>query len=168
MHNDINQRVLSERKPQKPSVILANNPSEAMQEMLEIIDNLHGILDKETKALETSDTQTFIGLQEKKYLAALAYRDGTRQISERKKEFSDMSNELRERFKIRKANFGLCMEKNEKRLRTSRRVLRKLSERLTKCALNQRNKAGNICYTADGTISAGSEKSLSTGINESA
>jgi hypothetical protein len=152
----------------KPGVMLARDPKRAMQEMMDIIDNLHGIIDEETRALESADTKTFLGLQEKKLMAAQAYHDGTTQIISRKEEFADVRDTFRKKLGSREKAFHASTELNMKKLRSMSRGLKRMTNLLMENAREQGKKMQTLGYTASGAIENPEGKKVSIGLNESA
>ncbi len=161
---------LLETAPQKTSagVILAKDPARAMQEMMDIIDQLHGIIDEETRALENADTRTFLGLQEKKLIAAQAYNEGTAQIVRRKEEFAKVRDDFRKKLEQRQSGFNSSVDSNLKKLRSASRGLQRMSSLLMESAREQGQKMQSINYTAGGRMDSSTGKKISIGINESA
>jgi len=152
----------------KPGVMLARDPKRAMQEMMDIIDHLHGIIDDETRALESADTKTFLGLQEKKLIAAQAYHDGTTQIISRKEEFVDIRDTFKKKLENKQEAFHASTELNMKKLKSMSRGLQRMTNLLMENAREQGRKMQTLGYTASGVIESAEGKKLSIGLNESA
>ncbi len=152
----------------KPGVILAREPSRAMQEMMDIIDHLHGIIDEETRALENADTKTFLGLQEEKLIAAQAYHDGATQIIQRKAEFADVRETFKKHLEKKQKSFNASVESNMKRIRSVSKGIQRISNLLMENAREQGQKMQTLNYNHGGKFENTANKTVSIGINESA
>ncbi len=168
MYSQSEMKIPEPAAPKVPETVLARDPGRAMQEMMDIIDNLHGIIDEETRALETSDTKTFLGLQEKKLIAAQAYHDGSVQVISRKDEFKQVRPVFKRQLADRQEAFHASMEKNMKKLRGMSRGLQRMSDLLMESAREQGQKMQTVSYSAGGRVNTGEAKAVSIGINESA
>ncbi|NCC22981.1 MAG: hypothetical protein EOM26_11065 [Alphaproteobacteria bacterium] len=149
-------------------VVLAKDPNRAMQEMMTIIDELHGILDAETRALTTADTKTFFGLQEKKIRAAQAYHDGATQILERKDDFAGIKVSLRKKLEERQEAFQKTTTLNLKKLKSMNRGVQRYSNRLMESAREHAAKVNTVNYSAAGKVTTNPNKTVSIGVSESA
>jgi flagellar biosynthesis/type III secretory pathway chaperone len=151
-----------------PEFVLAREPGKAMQEMMDIIDNLHGIIDAETRALEKADTKTFFGLQEKKIVAAQAYHDGATQLIQRKDEFSGVRRDFKKMLEKKQEDFNKSTEVNLKKLKSMSRGIQRLSSCLMESAREQGEKEQSVNYSSDGKVKKNVAKKVSIGVIESA
>ena len=87
-------------------LVLSRNPDRAMQEMMQVIDNLRAVYVEENEALLKADTSRFLALQDKKLRAARDYKAGAEQILERKKEFAKISPALRQKLLAKHEGFS--------------------------------------------------------------
>ena len=147
---------------------LPASPDKALQEMMNTIDVLRDIYTMETKALESTDTQKFLEIQEKKLLSADRYRQSIEQMMARKDEMSKADPVLKERLKEMQNDFSALADKNKEALSRMQRCSERLSNTLRNAAKKAIQKKRSVAYSETGTLRKNSTKHIPMSISETA
>lgn len=145
---------------------LASDPNKAIQEMMQTIDSLRGVLVQETVALDKTDTETFFALQDKKLEIARRYQAGMAELLTRKEELRAADPALKARLATMQDYFHATTVENRHSLDRMRRGTQRLGERIMSFARKAAEKETRIVYGANGHMQEGGKASM--GINESA
>src|SRR5690606_26183960 len=146
-------------------LVLSRNPDKAMQEMMEVIDNLRAVYVEENEALLKADTSKFLTLQDEKLRAARDYKAGAEQLIERKAEFKNASPALRKKLADKHEEFTELTPTNLDALNLMRKSVQRLGDRIMHIARETvQTDAPN--YSATGNL-GGNERRVSIGLNES-
>lgn len=143
--------------------ILSRNPEKAIQEMMETISNLQKVYIKETEALEKSDTDSFLNLQEEKLTAAHYYQDHISQIIQRRDEMRGLDPSLRRKLENMHTELSETGIKNMRAIERMKRGLDRLAGTLRDAAKKEAEKKQGLHYGATGHIRKARNKALSTG-----
>ena len=146
--------------------ILAQDPNQAMQEMMQALDALRNVYSDENFALGSSDTRRFMELQERKLDAAQRYHDTAAQVIERHEELHAADPALRRQLQTMHADFTAMTEKNLSGIERMNKSVKRLSERVLKTARDAAMREASS-YSRNGTLYR-NDRPVSTGINESA
>lgn len=148
-----------------PLFTLSDDPHQAINEMMQTIDDLREIYTEENEALRSSDTKKFVALQKRKIEAAFQYRAGSQQIIKRRDEFQKVDPALRKKLVEKQQEFSALANANIEALNRMRHTLDLLNERILHVARKAVVKK-DINYSQKGKTSDGKE-CLSLGLNES-
>ena len=154
---------------QAPLFRLSANPKKAVKEMIEAIDRLHLIYEQETKALQKTDTASFMALQDAKINAAREYQQGIEQMIARKEEIKNVEPSLRTKLQDMQCRFSQMARENMKALQTTQRAVERFGGTLREAAKDVIKKQRSTSYTAYGRMASDDAKRISTGsISETA
>ncbi len=153
----------------KPVPPLPADPDRAMQEMMNIIDNLRGIYVKETDALTHADTDLFLKIQDEKLEAAKQYQRGIEFILDNKSDMRAAHPNLKTRLQAMQEEFAELSQRNMEAIRRMQRCTQRLGETIMNAAREESRKTRAFSYAENGAIAASDRKSVSMGsINETA
>ncbi len=147
---------------------LPSDPNKALQEMMNTIDILRDIYAKETQALENTDTQKFLEIQERKLRSADRYRQSVEQMIARKDEMRNADAALKEHLKEMQDNFSVLADKNMNALRRMQRCSERLGNTLRNAAKKAVQKKRSVAYSETGTLQKNNSKGISMGVSETA
>lgn len=147
---------------------LPANPDKAMQEMMNTIDALRSVYMEETQALEASDTNTFLDLQDRKFESARLYQRGIEEILARKDEMRGADPALKKRLEGMQADFSDLAATNMKALKRMQKTMNRLGDRVRSAAKDAVNKQRATSYGESGALHSHEGRLLSTGISETA
>lgn len=150
------------------ALVLSQDPNTAMHEMMSTIDELRGIYQRETEALEISDTKAFLAMQESKLNAARKYQDGIEQIIERKNNMKSANPLLRKRLEEMQKDFFELSSKNLEALSRMHRTTERLGNTIRSAARDAAKKQRAFSYGETGSLHTQEKKSVSMGISETA
>ena len=146
--------------------VLAQDPNQAMLEMMQALDALRTVYIDENSALTSADTRRFMELQERKLEAAQHYHDTAAQVIERRDELKSADPALRRKLKDMHTDFSLMTETNLSGLERMNKSIKRLSERVVKSARDTAIRDTSH-YGRKGTLNR-NDRPVSMGVNESA
>jgi len=146
--------------------ILAQDPNQAMQEMMQALDALRNVYSDENFALGSSDTRRFMELQERKLDAAQHYHDTAAQVIERREELKSADPALHRQLQAMHVDFAVMTESNLSGIERMNKSVKRLSERVLKAARDAAMREASS-YSRNGTLYR-NDRPVSTGVNESA
>ena len=146
--------------------ILAQDPNQAMQEMMQALDALRNVYNDENFALGSSDTRRFMELQERKLDAAQRYHDTAAQVIERRDELKAADPALHRQLQVMHADFTSMTASNLSSIERMNKSVKRLSERVLKTARDAAMRDASS-YSRNGTLYR-NDRPVSTGLNESA
>ena len=157
------------KKPEKAQLrTLSKDSNIAMQEMIETIDMLRDVYERETHALKHSDIQTFMQLQEKKLFAAYQYQADMKDMLERVDTLkSEGKSQILDELKEKYTEFTNISSKNSDALERMERIMGRLSDRLVNAA-KRAAMADGVSYSASGALDGKARQVVTTGISETA
>lgn len=148
---------------------LSSNPKKAIQEMMETIDNLKSVYERETDALDKSDVKTFMALQEEKLSTAQIYQDNIAQMISRKEELKAIDPEARNKLEAMQSDFSKLAKKNMIALKKMQKTMDRFGGTLREAAREAVKKDHSTNYTAKGRMDLDDAKRITTGtISETA
>ncbi len=150
------------------NAILARDPNKAIQEMMDLIDDLRRIYEAETLALESSNPRSFMDLQDQKLNAAHRYERGVAQILARKADMKEIDGSLKSRLEEMQKDFVQLSHKNMRALERMQRTTRRLGDTIRNAAKQAVKEQRTVNYTEKGHVNSHGQKSLSIGISETA
>ncbi len=148
------------------TALLSHDPKKAMQEMMEIIDQLRGIMQAENEALNNTDTKTFIAIQDRKIEAARVYQDGVNQMITRKDDMKKAPEKMKLQLEAMRADFLTLAEENLEALERMRKGMSRLSDRIMNLAKSEAAESQKFVYGAHGKLEGSGKASI--GVNERA
>lgn len=150
-------------------VMLSSNPKKAIQEMMESIDHLKTVYERETEALNKSDVKTFMALQEEKISTAQIYQDNIAQMMSRKEELKAMDAEARNKLEDMQSEFAQLAKRNMLALKKMQKTMDRFGGTLREAAREAVKKDHSTNYTASGRMDLDDAKRITTGtISETA
>ncbi|MEM6781741.1 MAG: flagellar protein FlgN [Pseudomonadota bacterium] len=150
----------------KQHVLLSKDPKKAMQEMMEIIDNLRGIMASENEALNNADTKAFIAIQDEKIQAARVYQDGINQMIARKEDMRKAPESMKAQLEDMRTDFLKLADENLEALERMRKGMSRLSDRIMNLAKSEASKSQKFVYGSHGKLEGSGKASI--GVNERA
>ena len=150
------------------NIKLPHSPQKAAEEMIVIINDLQAIYERETEALEKTDTFTFNALQDKKMSAARKYEQGIAQMVKRREEMSSVTETTKQKLRTMQENFAGLANKNRDLLERMQRTTKRLGETIRTAAKEAVQKRSSIGYSASGQAQQVNNRNMSVGINETA
>lgn len=157
---------LSEQDETVKNFTLSRDPSKAIAEMMETIDDLRSVYLEENEALFESDTSRFLALQGKKIDIAQQYQQGVLQLHERKNEFKGLEEDLKEKLRKKQSDFAEVAGDNLKALQNVRKAVGRLNDRIMS-SVRENAKKDSVNYDPRGALHENG-RCVSIGLNESA
>jgi len=148
--------------------IFSVDPNKAMQEMMDTIDEMRNVYERETETLEKLDTKGFIALQDEKIRKTNVYKSGIEEILRRKSEMKTVDPALKKELKRMQSNFSDLSMKNLNALKQMQRTMERLGNTVQKAAKDSVNKERAFSYGESGKIQQNERKSVSIGVSETA
>ena len=145
---------------------LSRDPRKAMQEMMDIIDGLRGVLEEENQALKDADTKRFMAVQDKKIDAARQYQNGVEQMIERKEDMQKAPASLKVQLEKMRADFLALADENLHAIERMHKAMGRLSDRIMSTAKDEAAQTNKFSYGAHGKLEGSGKASI--GVNESA
>ncbi|GJL84362.1 MAG: hypothetical protein DHS20C02_01370 [Micavibrio sp.] len=158
----------TEEQVAQETLVLSQHPSKAMQQMMDTIDVLRHIYIRETDALSNADTKTFLSMQDEKMKAARNYQDGIQQMLIRKNEMRKVDPTLRQKLENMQRDFSALAKKNADALGRMDRSVERLGNTIRRAAKQEAQKQRSFSYDATGTMRNTENKTVSTGVSETA
>lgn len=146
--------------------ILSANPAKAVEDMMSVISVLGNVYARETTALEKSDTESFLSLQEEKFNAARLYEAGIAELLERKAEIKTIDARSKQRLERMQQDFSALAKKNLEALSRMQRSVEKLGNTIRSAAKEAARKDRTFSYGQNGLVDIDENKPVSTGISE--
>lgn len=153
---------------QRPLGKLHRDPSRAMQQMMNRIDELRSVYEDETDALERMDTRSFMALQDNKIHHAMAYESGIHELMARKNEMQGVDNALKDKLRKMQEDFASLSQKNMEALQRMQRTMDRLGNTIRSAAKEEAKKQRVFSYGQNGEIDSDDKKKISIGISEEA
>lgn len=145
-----------------------SHPDQALQEAIGHIMALQTIYRKENDVLSRADTNGFLALQNEKLEAAQLYQSSIKGLLTRKDEIKTASASLKNKLQVMQKDFSALTAENLVLVQRMRRCTDRLGETLMNAAREAVRRQRPLNYTADGRFEDNENKSVSTGINETA
>ncbi|PCI99708.1 MAG: hypothetical protein COB14_05850 [Alphaproteobacteria bacterium] len=159
-------------KPAQPQQIiqfrtLSKDTNTALREVASTINKMSKVFVEETDALNKTDRNAFIALQEQKLLTAQEYQSDMGQMIGRKNELTSADPAMKERLKKMQADFAEISSKNLEALSRMQRCTEKLGNTIRNAAIHAAQKQNGYSYGENGAISnAAKRKAISSGLSE--
>lgn len=147
---------------------LPRNPNSAMQEMMNTIDHIRGVYQRETDILEVADMQSFIAIQDEKFQAAELYQSDVTEIMSRKDEMKKADPVLKSQLEAMQKDFVALTQKNMEALERMRRIMDRLGGKIREAVRDEAQKQRAVSYGESGHLDHDERKAISTGISETA
>lgn len=153
----------------RQSLKLSANPKRAMQDMMDTIDALRTVYERETEALKKSDIKTFMSLQDTKIETARNYQSGIEQILARKEEMANVDPDVRQKLQAMQKDFSDLAGRNMKALERMQNAMERFGGTLREAAKDAVKQERATNYTRGGKMAVDEAKRISTGsISETA
>ncbi|MFK7838818.1 MAG: hypothetical protein AB8B83_00670 [Bdellovibrionales bacterium] len=149
-------------------LILSASPEKAMNEMMGAIDALRDVYVAENQALEKSDTQGFMSLQNEKFRTAMLYQQGIEQILSRKDEMRRVDPTLKRKLARMQDDFSKLAATNKDAIKRMQRTMDRLNNSIRTAAKDAVNKQQATSYGEHGRLHTQDKRVVSTGISETA
>lgn len=146
------------------SLQLPHNPNAAMIEMMYIIDHFRTMLIKESEALESADSTSFLALQDDKLTIARKYEQGMEQMLTRKEELRKADPSLKQRLIKMQQGFHDIAERNKGGLERMAAGTARLHKRIMEAACESALNETRFAYSAAGQVRSAGKASI--GISE--
>lgn len=158
---------------QKYTPSLPTNPTHAMRSMMARVQALKSIYEREIGALDASQIDKFLSLQEEKLHAAATYQKGMTELMERKEEISGSIDPiLRGQLATMQADFSEISQRNLKAISKMQRCIERLGNKICMVAKSDVINRAPVGYSSNGASAAsshsglGSIQNISTGNGE--
>ncbi len=149
--------------------ILSRDPNKAMQEMMESIDLLRNVYERETQALLNSDTKGFLSIQNEKFESAKAYQMSVEEMLARKDEMRNIDPDLRRKLEKMQSDFAELSQSNMVALQRMQRSMERLSGTIRSAVKDAVKKDRVVSYGQTGRLEDGGDKKrISTSLSETA
>lgn len=158
----------SMRKSKNANGPLHADPNRAMQEMMDTIDQVRNVYERETEALDRLDTKAFIAIQDEKIQATNIYKTRIEEILRRKAEMKNVEPHIKRDLEQMQANFAELSSKNMNSLKRMQKTMTRLGETVQKVAKESVNKEQAFSYGNSGRLDSHERKSVSIGVSETA
>ena len=147
---------------------LSKDPDKAVRQLMETLDHLRLMYEKETNALKNGDVQSFMTLQDEKLRTAYQYQADIRDIMDRQETIkSQASQDLLKSIKEKYEDFTKVSEENVDALKRMDKIMGRLSNRLIESA-KRAALSDSVSYGATGAIQGKQKQLVSTGVSETA
>ncbi len=148
--------------------LLSSDPNQAIQQMMETIDQLRSVYERETETLDNADTAGFFALQEKKMDIASTYQSSISELINRKNEIKAATPNLKEKLEKAQKEFSALSQRNLDALSRMSNCIERLGDTLRNAAKDSAKEQQAVSYTQDGKLGIDDRKILSTGVSETA
>lgn len=146
---------------------LSKDTNTALREVASTINKMSKVFVEETDALNATDRNAFIALQEQKFLTAQEYQSDMGQMIGRKNELTSADPAMKEKLKKMQADFAEISSKNLEALSRMQRCTEKLGNTIRTAAIHAAQKQNGYSYGENGAISnAAKKKAVSSGLSE--
>lgn len=151
-----------------PFGALSQEPNKAMQEMMETIDQVRNVYERETEALDRLDSKMFLAIQDEKLEATNIYKTRIEEILRRKAEMKNVDPRLKQNLATMQANFAELSSRNMNALKKMQKTMTRLGETVQKVAKDSVNKDRAFSYGQSGKLDSHERKTVSIGVSETA
>ena len=148
--------------------ILPPAPHKAAEAMITIINDLRGVYEEETQALEKSNISSFIKLQDTKLQAARKYEMGITQMLQRKDEMQAVPEKTKNKLRSMQKDFADLALKNKKALERMQKSTERLGEVIRGAAKDVIKNRIATSYSNKGALNTHNRGNVSVGISETA
>jgi hypothetical protein len=148
--------------------VLPADPNMAMQQMMDTIDTLRHVYVRETEALTSADTQTFLGLQEEKLTVARKYQRSIEEFLGRSEEMRSVNPLARKRLAQMQKDFSNLANQNLEALSRMQRTIERVGNTLRNAARDAAKKQRAFSYGETGKLQSDDNRRVSMGISETA
>ena len=155
-------------QPQALPKPLSSDPKRAIQEMMDTIDVMRSIYERETDALEKLDTKGFLSMQDEKLQAASLYKARIGELLARKDEMRRIDPVIKNELERSQTKFSALAEKNMSALKRMQRTTERLGGTIQKIAKDSANKQRSFSYGETGHMHKNEKKRVSIGVSETA
>lgn len=147
---------------------LSRDPNTAMQEMMETIDHLRDVYQRESEALRNGDVESFMSVQEEKLATAYQYQSDIQDLMDRGETLKEQGRkELIQELQAKYEEFTKATQHNVTALERMDRIMGRIGERLISAA--KRAAMQDSCsYSASGAIQGKARDVVTTGVIETA
>jgi len=162
---------MSQYKKQKQTAApgaLSRDPGIAVQEVMHTIEILREIYVRETNALESSDTPTFLALQDRKLEVARLYQAQIETLLTRKNELQQVNPKIKAQLSEMQKEFSDLVSQNRSALQRMQRTITRLGETLRKAAKEAVSKERTYNYGESGRVEDKGKKTVSMGVIKTA
>ena len=153
---------------QAPQKTLSNDPRRAMQEMMDTIDVMRSVYERETETLEKLDTKGFLSIQDEKLRTANIYKARIEEILLRKNEMRGVDPSMKKKLERTQEQFAELASKNMAALKRMQRTTERLGGTIQKIAKDSVNKQNTFSYGETGHMHKNEKKRVSIGVSETA
>lgn len=147
---------------------LPRDPKMALEETIRTIEHLHNVYERETAALESSDTRAFLSLQQEKLETAMRYQKSIEEIKDRREEMRGVSPNVKDKLRQMQSDFSNLAQKNKEALNLMQRTVERLGNTIRSAAKDVAMKKRATSYGHNGMLDKGEKKSVSMGVIETA
>lgn len=127
---------------------------------------LRDVMMKENEALEHTNTQAFMNMQDEKVEVARRYETLVNALMARKNEIKQADASLKEQLQRLQDSFGQVAKTNRERIERMRNATKMLGDRIMKNAREQAEKNNQFAYGASGKMQKGNKAYI--GVDERA
>lgn len=145
---------------------LSRDPRIALEETIRTIEQLHSVYERETDALERSDTKDFLSLQHEKLEVATLYQNSIEEIKSRKEEMGRVGQDLKNKLKHMQRDFSDLAQKNREALSRMQRTVERLGNTIRSAAKDAALKQRATSYGQTGALDKAEKRSISMGVTE--
>ena len=153
---------------QTQAKFLANDPSKAIQEMMDTIDSLRSVYERETEALDGANTDHFLSIQDEKAEIAQKYQFGIEDLLNRGDEIKTVNPMMKRKLEVLQQEFGALAKKNTEALSRMNTCIDRLGDTLRSAARNAAREERAFSYGENGQFQIDSKRPISTGHSETA
>lgn len=146
---------------------LPRDTNNALREIMKSITTLAKLYDKETDALDSTDTNLFMGLQDEKLVIARTYQSHMAQMLARKEDLRSADPTLKQKLQEMHNAFTATSQKNMEALARMQRCTERLGNTVRLAALRSAQSNRACSYGETGAASGSTQrKAVSAGMNE--
>lgn len=153
---------------QAQGALLPRDPNKAIGEIIQVIGNLHDVYERETQALEASNTKAFMAVQDEKLEAARKYQLSIGEFMKRRTEMKAADPQVNIKLQVLQEKFRDLTLKNKTALEQMQRSVERLGNTLRGIAKEAVQKDRVFSYGENGQIDVDKARPVSTGIIETA
>ena len=159
----------AKRKPDMKHVNeTSSNPNQIINELMITIDELRDVYIRENEALDQSNPNKFMELQDEKARKAQRYQFHMQDILKRKEKLRKADPSLKQKLQAMQEDFAALTEKNLNGLKRMQRCTERLSGRLRNATKEKVKKDGSFAYGETGLMNSAAHKAVSIAISETA
>ncbi|MGH1375713.1 MAG: hypothetical protein ACRBCK_05115 [Alphaproteobacteria bacterium] len=148
-------------------VLLPKDTNNALREVMKSITNLAKLYAKETTALNATDTNIFMDLQEEKLVIARMYQNHMAQMLARKDDLRSADPTLKQKLKDMHNEFCTTSQKNTEALTRMQRCTERLGNTVRLAAIRSAQSNRACSYGETGAVAGSAQrKGVSAGMSE--